>query len=233
MSSKKKQARVAGLLYVLLVPTGIFSLIYVPSALIVFGDATATIQNIASSELLFRSGILVGLLSNIIYLFVALALYHLLKDISHKLGTLMVTLVVISVAASFANAFNELAVLIILSGPDFLSVFDKPQLDAAAYLFVRLHSHGIQIIQIFWGLWLFPLGLLVYRSGFIPKILGVSLLIAGSAYLISSFTFLILPQYKAAISPFITALETLELPIILWLLIVGAKTQAGETIEHH
>ncbi len=233
MSSKKKQARVAGLLYVLLVPTGIFSLIYVPSVLIVFGDATATIQNIASSELLFRSGILVGLLSNIIYLFVALALYHLLKDISHKLGTLMVTLVVISVAASFANAFNELAVLIILSGPDFLSVFDKPQLDAAAYLFVRLHSHGIQIIQIFWGLWLFPLGLLVYRSGFIPKILGVSLLIAGSAYLISSFTFLILPQYEAAISPFITALETLELPIILWLLIVGAKTQAGETIEHH
>ena len=229
MSSKKKQARIAGLLYLMLIPTGIFSLIYVPSTLIVYGDAAATIQNIESSELLYRSGIFVGLLSNIIYLFVALALYRLLSDVSKKQAALMVAFVVISVAASFANTFNELAVLIILDRPDFLSAFDEAQLEGAAYLFIRLQSHGIQIIQIFWGLWLIPMGILVYRSGFIPKIIGVSLWLAASAYLLSNFTFLILPQYKATMSPVITGLEMLELPIILWLVIVGAKTPASGT----
>lgn len=229
MTSRKKQARMAGLLYLMLVPTGIFSLIYVPSTLIVSGDAAATVQNIEASQLLYRSGIYVGLLSNLIYLLVALALYRLLKDISEKQAMLMVAFVVLGVAASFANSFNQLAVLIILNKPDFLSAFDPAQLEGAAYLFIRLQSHGIQIIQVFWGLWLIPMGILVYRSGFIPKIIGVSLWFAASAYLMSNFTFLLMPQYKTALSPIITALEMLELPIILWLVIVGTRTEPGET----
>jgi len=110
-----------------------------------------------------------------------------------------------------------------------LAAFNEAQLEGTAYLFIRLQSHGIQIIQIFWGLWLIPMGILVYRSGFIPKIFGVSLWLAASAYLLSNFTFLILPQYKATMSPVITGLEMLELPIILWLVIVGAKTPAAGT----
>ncbi len=223
MSSTKKKARIAGWLYVLLALTGVFSLIYVPTTLIVFGDATATADNITSSELLFRTGILSGLISNVIFVFLVLALYRLLKEISRKQAILMVILVVISVAAGFVNAINQIAALIILSGADFLSDFEKSQLDAAAYFFLRLHSHGLQVIQIFWGLWLFPFGFLVYRSRFIPKILGVLLIIAGFAYLLGSFMFLILPQYMAAISSLITVLEAGELPIILWLVIVGAK----------
>ena len=231
MVSKKKAARIAGLLYILLALTGVFSLVYVPTSLVVFGDATATAENIRSSELLFRSGILSGLVSNVIFVFLILALYHLLKEISHKQAMLMVTLVVISVATGFANTINQLGALIALSGADFLSVFEKPELDAVAYLFIRLNSWGIQIIQIFWGLWLFPFGLLVYKSGFIPKILGVLLIIAGFGYLLGSLMFQILPQYNGALSTFITVLEMGELPIILWLLIVGAKTQMGETTE--
>ena len=232
MDPKKKAARFAGVLYVLLALTGVFSLIYVPSTLIVFGDATATADNIKSSELLFRAGILSGLISNVIFVLLVLALYRLLKDTSRKQAILMVTLVVISVATGFANTINQLGALIALSGADFLSVFEAPELDAIAYLFIRLNSWGIQIIQIFWGLWLFPFGLLVYKSGFIPKILGVLLIIAGFGYLLGSFTFQILPQYDGALSTLIMALELGELPIILWLLIVGAKTQAGEAIEH-
>ena len=228
MNSRQKSARIAGLLYLLLAVTGVFSLIYVPSTLFVFGDATATADNIMSSELLFRTGILSGLISNVIFVFLVLALYRLLKDISHKQAIIMVTLVVISVATSFANTFNQIAALIILSGADFLSVFEKPELESIAYVFLRLHSQGIQIIQIFWGLWLFPFGLLVYRSGFIPKILGVLLFIAGFAYVLSTFTFLVLPQYTAAISTLVTILEVGELPIIFWLLIVGAKAQSEE-----
>ena len=228
MNSTKKTARFAGTLYVLLVLTGVFSLIYVPTTLVVFGDATATAENIRSSELLFRSGILSGLVSNVIFVFLVLALYRLLKETSHKQAMLMVTLVVISVATGFANTINQLGALIALSGADFLSVFEKPELDAIAYLFIRLNSWGIQIIQIFWGLWLFPFGLLVYRSGFIPKILGVLLMIAGFGYLLGSFMFQILPQYNDALSTFIMVLEMGELPIIFWLLIVGAKAQSEE-----
>lgn len=228
MTSKKKQARIAGLLYLLLVPTGIFSLIYVPSTLIVSGDAAATMLNIEASEFLYRSGIYVGLLSSLIYLLVALALYRLLKDVGEKHAVLMVAFVVLSVAASFANSFNQLAVLIILSKPDFLSAFDPVQLEGAAYLFLRLQSHGNQIIQVFWGLWLIPMGILVYRSGFIPKIIGVSLWLAASGYLMSNLTFVLLPQYMAALSPIITGLEMLELPIIFWLVIVGARIPPGE-----
>jgi len=228
MTSRKKQARIAGLLYLLLVPTGIFTLIYVPSALIVSGDAAATIGNIEASELLYRSGIYVGLLSNLIYLFVALALYRLLKDVSEEQATLMVVFAVLGIAASIANTFNQLAVLIILNKPDFLSVFEPAQLEAVAYLFIRLQSHGIQVIQVFWGLWLIPMGILVFRSGFIPKIIGVSLWVAGAAYLMSSFTFVVLPQFKGVLSPIFAGLEALELPIILWLLIVGARTLPDE-----
>ena len=228
MILKKKSARTAGWLYLLLALTGVFNLIYVPSTLIVSGDATTTVVNILSSELLFRAGILSGLVSSVTFVFLVLALYRLLKDISHKLAILMVTLVVISVAIAFANTFNQIAVLIVLSGADFLSVFEKPQLDAVAYAFLRLNSHGIQLVQIFWGLWLFPFGLLVYESRFIPKILGILLIIAGCGYLLSSFTFLILPQYTDAFSPIISLLEMGELPIIFWLLIVGAKAQSDE-----
>ena len=229
MTSKKRQARVAGLLYLLGVPTSVFSLFYVPTALIVSGDAAATIQNIQASELLYRSGVYVGLLSALIYLLAALALYRLFKEVSKNQAALMVAFVVIAVAATFANSTNELAVLLILGKPDFLSAFDPSQLEGLAYLFVRLQSHGIQIIQIFWGLWLIPMGVLVYRSGFIPKIIGVSLWLAAFAYLMSNFTFLLLPQYKAALSPVITALEMFELPIIFWLVIVGAREPPGKT----
>ena len=229
MTSKKRQARFAGFLYLLGVPTSIFSLVYVPSRLMVAGDAAATIQNIEASEPLFRSGIYVGLLSGLIYLLVALALYRLLKEVNENQARLMVAFVLIAVAVTFGNSFNELAVLLILSEPDFLSAFNASQLEGVAYLFVRLQSQGIQIIQIFWGLWLIPLGILVYRSGFIPKIIGVSLWLAALGYLLSNFTFVLLPQYKDSLSPIITALELFELPIIFWLVIVGIKKPRGET----
>ena len=230
MNPKKKEAHMAGLLYLALAVTGVFSLLYVPSTLIVFGDAATTADNIRSSELLFRAGILSGLVSSVIFVFLALALYRLFKEVNRRQAMLMVILVAISVAISFANTINQLGALNALSGAYFLSVFDKSELDSLAYLFVRLNSWGIQIIQIFWGLWLFPFGVLVYKSGFIPKVLGVLLIIAGFGYVLDTFMFLILPQYDGVLSTLIMIFETAELPIIFWLLIMGAKTPA-ETDE--
>ena len=127
----------------------------------------------------------------------------------------------------FVNVLNEIAALVLVSGVDFLSVFEKPHLDALAYLFLRLHSQGIAVASIFWGLWLFPFGMLVIRSGFIPRAFGVLLMIAGVAYLASSFATLILPQYAPLVGQSALPLEVAELPIVFWLLIWGARTRAG------
>ncbi len=224
--SSGQTARIAGFLYLLLALTSAFSILYVPSVLIVFGDAAETAEKIASSQLLFRAGILSGVVSHVLFVLLVLVLYRLLSDVNRSQAMLMVTLVAISVATGFANTVNQLGALIALSGADFLSAFEESELDALAYLFIRLHSHGIQIIQVFWGLWLFPFGLLVYRSRFIPKILGALLIIAGVGYLLGTITFLIFPQYQSAMSTFIAIFEMGELPIILWLLIVGVKAQA-------
>jgi len=227
MSSTKKKARIAGAIYVLLVITGVLSLLYIPSTYIVTGDATATANNIASSELLFRTGILIGLASQIIFVFLVLALYRLFKEINHRQALLMVTLVVVAASGGFLNTLNQVAASIFLSDADFLSVFEKPQLEALAYAFLRLESQGWQALQIFWGLWLFPFGLLVYKSRFIPKILGVLLIVAGFGYLLSSFMFFILPQYTDTTSLLATILQIGELPIVLWLVTMGATIQAG------
>ena len=188
MNSTKKAARVAGLLYVLACIPAPFSLIYIPRTLIVPGNATATASNILASETLFRVGIAGELISGAGFIFAVLALYRLFQGVNKRHASLMVTLYVISVPISFLNVLNEFAALILLRGADFLSVFTRPQLDALALVFLRLHSYGFVVAAIFWGLWLFPFGVLVYRSGFLPRILGVWLIINCFAYVIPSFT---------------------------------------------
>jgi len=229
MDSTKKQARVAGLLYLLgaiIAPVG---LMLVPSKLIVPGNATATADHIRASESLLRIGIASELIHQVIFIFLVLALYRLFKVVDQNLAALMVILgAVVSVPIVFLSVLNEIAALVLLSGADFVSVFDKSQLDTLAYLFLRLHSQGINLAAIFWGLWLFPFGILVIRSGFIPRVLGILLMIAGFAYLIDSFTSLLLPQHADLVSRFAMVLFFGELPIIFWLLIWGAKVRPSD-----
>lgn len=139
---------------------------------------------------------------------------------------MMLVLVMAAAILGFLNTLNQLATLILLSGAEFLAVFDTARLEALSYLFLRLNSQSTQAIQVFWGLWLFPFGLLVYRSRFIPRVLGVLLIIAGSGYVLSFAVSLLLPQYKSALEIFFTVAEMGELPIILWLLIMGVKSQS-------
>jgi hypothetical protein len=223
MSSTKNPGRFVGLLYVLISIPGAFALLYVPSKLIVHGNAAATANNIAASETLFRMGIAAQLISQILFMWVALALYDLLKGVNQRRAALMLGLIVVSIPIALLNELNAIAALILVRGTDFLSIFDKPQRDALATLFLNLHSHGFGIAAIFWGLWLFPLGLLVYRSGFFPRILGVLLMANCFSYVVSSFTSLVLPQYENIISRWMMPLQFGELLFMLWLLIMGAK----------
>jgi len=225
--SSNKTARVAGLLYLLVAITGAFSIVYVPATLIVLADATATADRIMSSEWLLRLGILSELISAVAFIFLVLALHRLFKATSEKLASLMVIFVLVSVPISFVNVLNEIAALVLLRGPDFLSVFDRRQLDALALLFLRLHSQGLFVVAgVFWGLWLLPLALLVMKSGFAPRAVGFLLVLAGVAYVAVSATSLLLPQYLPLVSTVALLLEAGELPMIVWLLLTGAKGAA-------
>jgi Domain of unknown function (DUF4386) len=226
MHPTDKAARVAGAIYLSLVFTAPLRLIYIPSALFVRGNATATADNIAAHELLFRLGIVGDLLTGTIAIFLVLALYRLLKEVDQNHAALMVILGGLMVAPIyFLNALNDVAALLLVRGTDFLSVFEKPQRDALAVLFLRLHHHGVVANEIFWGLWLFPLAVLVIRSGFLPRILGIWLIINGFAYLTISFTGLLLPQYEVMVSNIAFPALLGEVAIMLWLLIKGAKVQ--------
>jgi Domain of unknown function (DUF4386) len=226
MDQTKKTARTAGLLYLLIAVTAPVGLVYVPGALLVAGDATATANRIRASAWLLRLGIASELFHQVIGIFLVLVLYRLFKAVDEHQATLLVILgALVSVPIVFVNVLNDVAALVLVGGATFLSVFDARQLDALAYLFVRLHSQGIIVASIFWGLWLFPFGILVMRSGFIPRALGVLLLVAGCAYVATAGASLLLPQYAPVVNQIALVLEAGELPIIFWLLIWGARPQ--------
>jgi hypothetical protein len=226
MHPTDKAARIAGAVYLSLAVTAPLRLIYIPSALFVRGNATATANNIAGHEFLFRLGIVGDLLTGTIIIFVVLALYRLFKGVDQNLAVLMVILGGLTVSPIyFLNTLNDAAALLLARSADFLSVFEKPQRDALAMLFLRLHHHGVVANEIFWGLWLFPLGLLVIRSGFLPRFLGFWLIINGLAYLVTSFTGLLLPEYEEMVSNITFPAILGELVFMLWLVIKGAKVQ--------
>jgi hypothetical protein len=225
----KAKARVAGILYVLMGIPAWFSLMYIPSAFIVRSDSIATARNIINGASLYRLGILGELVSQTIFLFLALLLYDLFKDVDRKHARLLVTLVAISVAFEYVNCLNLIAPLILLSGADYLSAFTKPQLDALALVFLKLRGSGLGVVSAIWGLWLLPFGVLVIRSGFFPKILGVLLIIACFAYLAESVASIISPAPIHVVSMLSLALGGVgELAIVVWMIVKGARVQPLE-----
>ena len=227
MSPTRNPGRVAGFLYLLLVVFGPLRLIYIPSKLFVHGNATATAHNIAAHELLFRLGMVSDLVCATILIFLVLALYRLFKGVDQNHAVLVVIFGgVMPAIIYFVNAVSDAGALILVRGADFLAVFDKPQRDALAMLFLNLHDYQNTAAEILWGLWLFPLAILVYRSRFLPRFLGVWLIIAGFAYLAMSFTGFLLPQYEDRVFNITSPARWGEIAFMLWLLIKGAKPQA-------
>jgi Domain of unknown function (DUF4386) len=226
MNSTRNPGRFAGLLYVVMSIFGFFAMVYVPSKLIVHGNAAATANNIAASEALFRLGIACQLIGYAGFIFVALALYDLLKGVNRRQALLMVILIVVAVPIAFLNELNSIAALLLARGADFLSMFEKPQRDALATLFLRLHFHGLAVAGVFSGLWLFPLGLLVFRSRFLPRFLGVWLILGGFAWVILSLTGILLPQYYDKVFDLSQPAFFGEVAFMLWLLIKGARPPA-------
>jgi hypothetical protein len=224
MTSLSRKARVAGLLYIVASAIGYLRLIYIPDALILKGNAAATASNIAAHETLFRWGIVSYLLASALFLFVTLALYELLETVDRKLAIVMVLLGGVMVTPLFfVNAVTDVGALLFARGADFLSVFDKPQRDAFVVLFLDLH-HALDLADaIFWGVWLIPFGLLVYRSRFLPRTLGVWLMLGCFGYLGFSFAGFLSPEYEDRLFTYGAPFRIGELATMFWLLIMGAK----------
>src|SRR5438874_3647473 len=195
MHPSVKAARTAGFVYLPMILVAPFSLLYVPGKLIVRDNPAATAENILAHETMFRLSIFGDLIGHVIFICLGVALYRLLSSVNKTWALLMVGLVWVSAAVGFVNTLNHMAALIFFRGGEFLSVFDKRQLDALAYFFLRLNSQGTFANEIFWGLWLFPFGLLVFRSGFLPRFLGVWLIISCCFWVALSIIALFFPTY--------------------------------------
>lgn len=213
-NSIQKTARTAGFLYMLLIPLGVFGMLYIPSTLFVEGDIAATARNIVANEDLFRASILTALVTQIVQIFVVFYLYKVLEPVSRSAAVLMVVFILLGVPIAMLNELNQVAVLMVLDGTGSADLVG---------LFLSLHHAGIVIAQIFWGLWLLPMGYLVFKSGFLPKVIGLLLVVAGSGYLADSVLFFVAPEFGITFAEF-TFLG--ELLITLWLLIKGVDVDA-------
>ena len=221
----RQTARTAGLLYLIVVLAGIFSLAYVPSQINVPGDAAATINNIIASKQLFRLGIVAGLACYTAFLVLPFALYKLLSPFGKSAAVLMVAFAVASVPISFINQIHKFDILSLLGGADYLQALSAEQLRAHVMMSLDSYRNGMHVSQIFWGLWLLPFGYLVFKSGFLPRVLGILLMMGCFGYLVDFSGTTLYPNYaETVIAKYASLPGTFgEIGICLWLLVVGVR----------
>jgi Domain of unknown function (DUF4386) len=224
-ASNRSMARTAGVLYLIVVLAGIFSLAYVPSQIVVDGDAAAKVASIAAHASLYRLGIVAGFVCYTAFLLLPFALYRLLGKVHQVAAVLMVAFAVVSVPLAFVNLMHKLDVLSLLGGADHLSAFPGEQLNAMVMLSLEAYRNGMLVTEIFWGLWLLPFGYLVYKSGFLPKILGILLMLGCLGYLTEVLGTMLMPGYAKSTLASVVSLpaSVAEISICLWLSIVGAR----------
>ncbi len=217
----KKTARTAGLLYLLLAVCAAFSIAYVPSQIVVKEDYQSTLKNLISHENVFRLGIASHLASQVVFVFLSLLLYNLLKQVNHNRARLMVVLVIIQIPIVFvAEAFNLVALL--SAKGDLLNSLTSIERADYVYFLLKLHDKTLGLLEAFWGLWLIPLGLLIYHSGIIPKIIAFLVIAGGVAYIIEFISMLLLPGLHLMVVNFTPIVYSIaEVVFIFWLLIKG------------
>lgn len=225
MNSTRRQARRAGILYLLACMFEPFALLYLPRLLIVPGDATVTADHVRASVGLVRLGIAGEMWNAMVGVFAALAFYRLFKGINQTHARAMLVLFLLAVPISLLNLVNTVLALIFARGGPSLAAFDSHQLDVFVLLFLRVHNYGVVLAGIFWGLWLFPFGILAMRSGFIPWWIGLCMFLAGVPYVVSAFTSFAAPQLNY-IANWLSPLMAGEGPMAVWLVVWGAKDQS-------
>ncbi|WP_020528387.1 DUF4386 domain-containing protein [Flexithrix dorotheae] len=229
MNTYKNRGRMAGLLFLILIFCGVFAEFFVRQKIMVYGDPVATAQNIKSMEDLFRVGIVSDLIMSTTYFFFPLLLYPIFKLVNKELSMLMVLCVMISVAILCINMLNQIAALLLVTGSDYFNGFSTEQLQSLSSFFLNLHSQGYKVAQIFYGLYLFPLGYMIYKSGYLPRVIGVFLMLGFVGDMIDFLRFFLIPDYPSVILDNITLPADIgEISMCLWLLIKGVKVAETE-----
>lgn len=223
LGPNKRTARLAGIIYLILILSGVFCLLYVPSKIIVWQDAAETVGNIKASEDLFRLGIVSNLVCFTCFIFLPLALYKLLGNINKDHAALMVVFALVSVPISYLNITNHMDVLNLMANESYSQSFGSEQLNTKVMLLLESFNNGSLVAHIFWGLWLYPFGYLVYRSGFLPKFFGVMLMLGCVGYIMDFLGYFLFPGYGDIVLSDIAGIPAGigEIGICLWLLIVG------------
>jgi hypothetical protein len=225
MNTNKKTTRMAGLLYLIYIIFHVFADVIGRSKIIVYGDAAATAKNIVASAWQFRIGFMIDLFAAVLFLLTAWALYMLLKPVNKNLALLFLLLNLGGVAIQCTSDLFLPASQLLLSGADYAKVFQADQLQALAMSFLYLYKNGFMIAQIFYSAWLFPLGYSVFKSGFLPRILGIVLMIHCATWLMTSLQFFLLPGFQAITYVSYPLGFIAEFGLTLWLLTMGAKDQ--------
>ncbi len=229
MNSLKKTARIAGILILIVTALAFFSMGYIPN-LIVPGDAATTANNMMASEGLFRLGIVSESVVFLLEIVIVVMLYVLLKPVSKTLSLVVAFSRLAMTIIMGINLLNNFTALLLLSGANYLTVFEPDQLHALVLLFLNAHEYVGHIWGLFFSLHLFFLGYLVYKSGYIPKILGVALVLASLCYLIQSFGNILIPKYEE-IFTWVGLISIIEVALPLWLVIKGVRYQQPATTE--
>lgn len=224
-TSMQKTARIAGLLYLLQIPLGVFGMVYVPKTLIVDGDIAATASNISAHEFLFRLGMVSIILSALVTIATAQYISKVLSPVHRQYARWILIFTLILTPIFMLNELNNVAVLLLVTNPDFASVFAAGQIQQWISVFLDLHKYGLHIAGIFFGLWLLPMGFLVFKSTYIPKIIGVFLMITSLGYLIDFLISFLYPDFGVIISEYTWLGEVM---MVLWLLIKGVNVDKFE-----
>jgi len=228
MVPAKRDARITGWLYLAFTAPSGLCLIYAPNKIMVPGDAAATAGNVLAHEMLLRTSVAIWLLGLAVWMVLAFMLYRLFNGVSKPLSSMLVVFVAISVGIGFLNELNNLAAILVLRGHEFANGLTQPQREAMATLFLRLHNEGNALNEMLWGLWLLPFGLLIVRSQFIPRLLGIWLLLDGLAWMGLSTVAILAPGYNDVAFKAAQPLVFAELAVMIWLITVGVRVRATD-----
>lgn len=222
-----RTGRQASLLYALLAVSAPIGLMVVPAQLFDPADAALTASRIADRSWLLRLGVASELFHQAVQAYLMLVLYDFFKPVSASLSRQMAVLGLVSIPITFLNVLGEVAALTLVSGADFLAVFSKPQFDAAALLCMRLHADGLQVAAVFWGLWLFPLALLLWRLGGLRKVVAALVAVAGVGYVLGATAALALPQFEPQLRGWVQLMVTGEMAVIVWFVGFSLRRQSA------
>lgn len=223
MNSIKTTARIAGLLYLLQIPLGIFGIMYIPKFIVSPNNLSATISNILANEFMFRLSIVSAVVCAIITVITAIFISKVLKPVHNNWAKAIIIFAALAAPISILNELNDIAVLLLAKRSSITAGHTEVQIQSMISLFLELRQYGIQLAGIFFGLWLFPMGYLVIKSSYIPKIIGILLLVTCSGYLIDFITFFLFPDFKVVVSEYTWLGEVL---MVFWLLIKGINEKS-------